>query len=123
MIGHKTTAAVLCAGVVLTIAALLRGAGSPEALLNGLSAWALAPYAVFLACNSIARTRRRAIATLVVSGLATGSAAIVYVDGMFLRSSSTSGLVFVFIPLYQLVVAGILLLVLAVTGKTPERAG
>ena len=103
------TSTVLAIGALVTVAALLHGGGSASALLSGFTPWALAPYAVLLAATRLARTPRISIAVLVVSGLATAFGSVVYVDAMFLREGSTNSLVFLFIPLYQLMAAALLL--------------
>ena len=77
--------------------------------LGGIAIWALVPYAVLLASSALAGTRGRALAAFIVSLLASGFALFVYGDALFVHTSSTGGLVFLFIPLYQLIPAVILL--------------
>ena len=74
--------------------------------------WALLPYAVLLACSALTGTRGRGLAAFIVSLLASGLALLVYCDAMFVHTNSTSGLVFLAIPLYQFITAVILLAVL-----------
>jgi hypothetical protein len=64
----------------------------------------------FVADNS----RGRAIATLVVCALATAFAIFFYGDLIFINPGSMSGLVFLFVPFYQL--SASIVLVVAVFG-------
>jgi hypothetical protein len=105
---NAVTVAILASGPFVTVAALFHAGDNLWSLLNGLTAWALIPYALFLASCPIARSRGRALATLTVSGLATAFAVLVYGDAMFIHTNSTSSLVFIFVPLYQLIAAAIL---------------
>ncbi len=118
---NAATVAVLAIGSFVTVAALVHGGGSLASLFSGFTVWALVPYGVLLASRSLARTRGRALATLIVSSLATAFAVLVYLDAMFVHTSSTSALVFIFIPLYQLIAAVILLAVLFFTRTPNER--
>ena len=106
------TQATLGCGALVTIAALAHAGGGASSLLSGFTIWPLLPYAVLLASSAFASTSGRALAAFIVSLLAAGFALLVYGDALFGHTSSMSGLVFVFIPLYQLIVAVILLAVL-----------
>lgn len=96
-------------GVLATIAAMVLAGGSAAALLSGLTIWALLPYALFLASSRFADTRGRSLTVCIVSAVASVFAVVSYADALFIDSSSTSALVFVFVPLYQLIAAAILL--------------
>src|SRR5436190_20009725 len=94
--------ATLGLGALVTGVALVQAAGF-SALLSRFSLLALSPYAVFGgACFLAGSSRGRAIATLVVCALATAFAIFFYGDLIFLDRGSMSGLVFLFVPFYQL---------------------
>lgn len=90
--------AFLLAAACVAVAALVHGAGRFQ--WNWFYPWVLMPYLLLLACfalsraPSIARTRASAVASLLVLVLT----AWFYVDAMWLSTSSTSALVFVFTP-------------------------
>jgi hypothetical protein len=115
---QRTTIASLATlglGALATVAALVQ-AGGFSALLSGFALLALIPYAVFCgACFLSGSTRGRAITTLVVCALATAFALFFYGDLIFLHPGSMSGLVFLFLPFYQLPAAILLLVVLFFT--------
>jgi hypothetical protein len=107
--------ATLGFGALATGVALVQAAGS-AALLSGFSLLALSPYVLFCgACFLAGSTRGRAIATLVVCVLGTAFAIFFYCDLIFLHPGSMSGLVFLFVPFYQLPAAIFLLLVVFFT--------
>ena len=99
-------------GALATGIALVHAAGL-AALLGGFSLLALIPYVVFWAACFLANSSHgRAIATLVVCGLATIGAVYFYARLIFLDPGSMSGLVFLLVPAYQLPAAILLLVVL-----------
>ncbi len=114
----KTTMASLATlglGALFTGAAFVQAAGF-SALLSGFSLLALSPYAVFgCACFLADSSRGRAIATFVVCALATAFAIVSYGNLIFLHPGSMSGLVFLFVPFYQLPAAILLLVVVFFT--------
>ncbi len=114
----RATQAILGVGAVVTIAALAHAGGGISSLADGTTIWALAPYAVLLLAAALAPTRGRALAVLVVSSLAAGFAVLVYAPPLH---GSTSGLVFIFIPLYQLIVAVILLAVVLFSRRSHDN--
>jgi len=95
-------------GTLATIAALAYAGRSLSALLSGFTIWALCPYPVLFASSRFAATRGRALTVCIVSLLASAFAVFVYWNALFVHTSSTSALVFVFVPLYQLIAAVIL---------------
>lgn len=102
-------------GALVTGAALVH-AGGFSTLLSGFSLTALSPYAVFgAACFLANSSRGRAIAALAVCALATAFAIYFYGDLIFVRPGSMSGLVFLFVPFYQLPAAVLLLAVMFFT--------
>ena len=109
--------ATLGLGALATVAALVQ-AGGFSTLLSGFGLLALIPYAVFCgACFLADSNRGRAIATLVVCALATAFALFFYGDLIFLNPGSMSGLVFLFVPFYQLPAAILLLVVVFFTRR------
>jgi hypothetical protein len=110
------TLGTLGVGALFTIAALFHTAGF-SGLLNEFAFWALGPYAVFCGACFLARSRGRAIATLVVSAVASAFALLVYGDLIFIDPGSMSGLVFLFVPFYQLPASIILLAVMFFTRR------
>jgi hypothetical protein len=98
-------------GALATGAGLVHAAGL-TALLSGFSLLALSPYTIFCAaCLLTDSSRGRAMATLVVSALATAGAIYFYGRLIFLEPGSMSGLVFLFVPFYQLPIAILVLVV------------
>ncbi len=110
---HTATFWVAVCGGIFTVAMAIHAAGGfrLDAVLFDL--WAIAPYAVFVLASRLAVSRGASIAVLVCCTLATVFAVSVYYDAFFGHISSTSGLVFLFIPLYQLIFAGVLLVIVA----------
>ena len=106
------TRLALGVGAFATIAAMVLAGDGAAALLSGLTIWALLPYALLLTCSRFAGTRGRALTVCIVAVLATAFAVVAYADALFIESSSTSALVFAFVPLYQLVAASIVLAML-----------
>jgi len=73
------------------------------------------------AFRSLARTRGQALAVLVVSSLAVVLALAAYGELLLASTSSTGPLVFIFLPLYQHVTAGLLLAVLFFMSLRKQR--
>lgn len=101
------TRCVLTIGAAVTLAALGYAAGSASALVSGFTVWALLPYAVLLCADRLPKTHGVARGILTVSLLSVAVANVVYLRALFVDVSSTSPLVFVLIPLYQLIAAAI----------------
>ncbi len=96
-------------GAAVTIAAMIHGGGGLRSVLNGFMIWALLPYGALAAAAAISRTRGSLIAAFVVCLLAVLFGSFIYLDALFIHTSSTSALVFIFIPLYQLLAAVVVL--------------
>ena len=105
------TYSVLVIGVLGTLAVMVHAGGSAQSLVSGFTLWAVLPYVVFAAACALSRVREIILTTLIASVVGTLFAALIYIDAFFIHISSTSALVFIFIPLYQLIAAGIVLLV------------
>lgn len=102
-------------GALATGVALVEAAGFPV-LISGFGLLALSPYAVLCGASFLANSSRgRAVATLFVSAAATVFALLVYGDLIFVHPGSMSGLAFLFVPLYQLPAAMLLLVVVFFT--------
>src|SRR5262245_46852909 len=87
-----------------------------SALLSRFSVFALSPYAVLCGACFLARSSRgRTIATLVVCALATAFSIFFSGALIFLDPGSMIGLVFLFVPFYQLPAAILLLAVVFFT--------
>jgi hypothetical protein len=99
----------LVAGSLGTLALMIYAAQGFGSLLSGFTVWALIPYAVFAIAIWMARTRGSVIASSVASLIAVLLGAFIYIDALFVHISSTSPLAFVFIPLYQLLAAVVVL--------------
>ena len=110
----------LAVGVLVTIAAMVLAGGSAAALLSGFTIWALLPYALLLASSRLAGTRGRVLTVCIVSVVASAFAVAAYADALFIDSSSTGALVFLFVPLYQAIAVAILLATLFFSRGTRE---
>jgi len=69
--------------------------------------WAILPYVTFFLISSIVHARQLSpilpLATCITSILILSFTLVVYIDGMFIHTSSTSALLFLFVPFYLLV--------------------
>ena len=99
----------LVLGILSTLGFLVFAAQGFRGLLSGFTLWGIVPYFVFGAAICIARTRGSVITVSVVSLAAVFFAAFLYIDAFFIHTSSTSALAFIFIPLYQLLAAVVVL--------------
>ncbi len=111
---NLATRGALGAGVLMTAGALVQSAEGFSGLWSPIAAWALAPYVTILAASFLARSNRAAVVTLVLASLASALAVFAYSDGLLRHQSSTSALVFLFIPLYQNVPGYLFLVTLVV---------
>ena len=111
------TYTVVAIGAVGTLGVMAYAGQSFESLVSGFTLWALAPFATFAAACALARRRGVIVVALIAGVVATLFAAFTYIDAFFIHIHSTSALVFIFVPLYQLVAAVILLLVAFVTRR------
>ncbi len=96
-------------GSAATLAAMAYAGAGFHLLLNGFTAWTLAPYVTLLTAATIACTRGSLIAVFGASLAAALFGSFIYYDALCIHTSSTSALVFIFIPLYQLLAAVIVL--------------
>ena len=112
---------IAAVGTVVTLVAMAHGGGGLRSLLSGFTIWALVPYAGFAAASAIARTRASLIAAFAVGLTAVLFGSFMYLNALFVHISSTSALVFVFIPLYQLLAAVVVVIFAAECRKHATR--
>ena len=127
MSASRLTAAariILAIGTVAAVAWLLRADSGLSSLLNRLTLWTLLPYAIFFAASAFAGTRDRARSLLLVCALSTLVALLLYGATLLLSMGFTNALVLVFVPLFQLIPAVIVLAVLFFTrGAAASKSG
>src|SRR4051812_18618132 len=100
---------ILALGGVATLLALTLSGEGFRGLASGFAIWVILPYIALATAACIARTRGSIIAVLAVSLLAVVVAVYSYA-GLFVgHQTSTAALIFVFLPLYQLLAALIVL--------------
>ena len=98
-------------GAVSTLGFIAYAGQSFRSLFSGFTPWALASYVVFAVAGLVAYQQWLAAIVLVSSLVATLFAAAGYFDALFIHVHSTSALVFIFVPLYQLILAALVLLI------------
>lgn len=116
----KATDILSVVGAAVTFGILLKAGGS-KILFSGFTLWALLPYFLF---SALARASTVKFYRLLVLALASLSVIVgigFYIDANFIHLDAQGALVFLFVPLYQLIAA---LGVLAVGGvaKIVQRA-
>jgi hypothetical protein len=91
-------------GAFITVWAMANAGG-----INGLSSWfavwALAPHGILMIAGSLARTPMERASAVVIAALSIVSS-FIYFDSSILKDPQ-GGLIFVFVPFYQLVVVSI----------------
>jgi hypothetical protein len=78
-------------------------------IVAGFAFWAAGPYVALGVLNILSKSRVGRLLILVVSLLTVGLGLAEYYDAFFVHLDAQSGLVFVFIPLFQWGVTGLLL--------------
>lgn len=121
MLRHIETAVLVLACVATVVIMLYAACWKFE--WSGFYPWATTPYVVYLL---ISRAFGRfvpssALAGCIVAILMLAFTLVVYIDAMFIHVSSTSALVFIFVPLYLLVGGPLLLLIVWVLGNIVRR--
>lgn len=103
----RVSLGVLAAGALITLGFMLHAGspGQPSWWLGFLliGAWSLAPYGVCAAAGRRVSAGREGLVWLAASALLTGMSAALLYDAFVARPDAQSGLVFVFLPLWQLV--------------------
>jgi len=112
---------LLALGAILTLAAMAYAGSSLASLVNVFTLWALLPYGVLLLSRFWARSLIRAWVVLGSTTLTVGFAMLAYANSVRPSSGPTSSLAFVAVPLYQLVVATLLLGLLFFTRSLGNR--
>jgi hypothetical protein len=106
---RRVSYSFLVLGGLGTLGLLIYAAQGFRSLISGFTVWALIPYAAFAIATRVARTRGSVVAACIASFVAAFFGLFIYVDALFFHISSTSSLVLVFIPLYQLLAALVVL--------------
>ncbi len=106
------TFAVLILGVVITISIMVHAARGCGFLLSLVTlvfaAWAMIPYVVLFHSSRL-QTSFKVSWFILLSALGiVGLGVYIYIDAFFIHIDPQSGLVFIFVPLYQLILAGII---------------
>lgn len=109
-------------GSGVTLSSMLYMAQGFSVLLNGFALWVLAPYAILFAASFLTPTRPRSVAAFTVTVLVTGFAMWCYADAALFSRSSTVGLVFVFVPFYQIIPAAFLTATLLLLRRADRRS-
>ncbi|AFZ14426.1 hypothetical protein Cri9333_3604 [Crinalium epipsammum PCC 9333] len=90
-------------GMIVALGILIYAGGGLASLLSGFTIWLLLPYMVFSLMGIFANKRTEAIIILITSLVAFGWGTYFYIDAFFINTDPQSGLAFLFVPLYQLV--------------------
>lgn len=117
---RNLTFAVLLLGVVITLS-IMAYAAQGDSLFSpvmlGFAAWAMAPY-LLLFYSTRFLTSARVSWVIFVSILAIVCLGVfIYIDAFFIHLDPQSGLVFIFIPIYQLILSGIILIVASISNS------
>lgn len=125
----RATYAVASAGALFTLGMVLFASrpwsgqgGGGWLVLAAFAAFALSPYAALaLAARKAAPRPSGAAIVLAVGVLVTVAAAWFYVLGFFIEPDAQSGLLFIFLPVYQYIVGGVIGLTLALLVAAVRR--
>jgi len=96
-------------GAVSTLGFMAYAGRSFHSLLSEFTPWALSPYAVFALAGLAVRLQWVA-GVVLLSSLVAIYAAAAYADAFFIHVHSTSAIIFIFLPFYQLILATVVLL-------------
>lgn len=124
---RKVTEAVALVGALATAAVILYasrpGSSGSVLFVAGVLLWSLLPYLILsLAAKRAAPQGRWAVSLAILTCAITGITLCMYVAGIFVDPDAQAGLMFVFFPAYQNVLAGVLWVVsLLVTRRTAFR--
>jgi hypothetical protein len=70
---------------------------------DGIYAWLVSPYVIFFCVSFLMkRTRLNIWVNCIASFLMLAITLLIYIDGMYIHTSSTSALIFIFVPIYLL---------------------
>lgn len=96
----KAVYGVSAVGALFTLG-LLWHAGGMKGLLSGFALWALLPYAGFCLAARVIKSAWFITALLVLTILSVAAGAYFYIDAMFIHIDAQGALIFLFMPLYQ----------------------
>jgi hypothetical protein len=110
---------VLGVGAIATIGLMIWEAQWNTGLIEwlmvaGFAVWAGSPYVTLAVLNALSRSPASRLILLAGSLVIVGGGLPAYYDAFFVHLDAQSGLVFVFIPLYQWTATGLLTIVWAV---------
>jgi len=112
--------AIVCLGALATLASIGWSAQGLKGLLNVITFWALIPYAVLATICSCLHDRYYLIALQMFSAAAVGFALWIYL-GIYLHPDAQDGLVYVFVPLYQMAASLVFGVILGVVHGVRRR--
>lgn len=91
--------------------------------LDAFSVWVASPYFLLLIPVVLAHSKKGQVALLVVSLLMVAGALFIYYDTMFVHLDAQGGLVFLFLPLWQLLaVLGVIVTVVVARARARTAA-
>lgn len=106
---------VLISTTIFVIIIMLESSGW-KIYFDLMTLWAISPYVIFFLTSLILHNRRSKlkyyISTCITSILLFLFSIFIYIDGMYFHTSSTSSLLFLFVPVYLIIGAPILLLII-----------
>jgi hypothetical protein len=82
---------------------------SAKIALDGFAVWVASPFVLMLIPVALAHSVRAQFAILVVSAILAAGGVLLYWDAIFVHIDAQGAFVFLFIPLYQLVVVALTL--------------
>ncbi len=109
---RNSTFVVLVVAVIITISIIVRAADWATLLLIpvllGFSAWAMVPYLVLFFSARLPTSSKVSWVVFCATLVIVCMGVFIYIDAFFVHLDPQSGLVFIFVPLYQLILAGIM---------------
>jgi hypothetical protein len=99
-ISMKAAIGLLLAASGMAVAAMIHGAGKFE--WSGFYPWVVGPYVILalLFCLPRSQPDARSVAGCVSAAIVLAFTCLFYIDAMWISTSSTSGLIFIFAPAY-----------------------
>lgn len=113
---------LLAIGAGGALAGMYHAAGGVSGWLNLFTLWVLLPYLVLLLAARWAVRKPIVVTVLVVAILVAGFGSYAYYEALVVQTSSTSALVFVTVPLWQLIAAGVAFLTAFATRRRGAMA-
>ena len=90
--------------------------------VDGYTLWVAAPFAFMGLTFAVGRSFRSLVVLLILSGLLAFSSVLIYWGAMFAHVDAQGGLIFLFLPLCQIVVAALALAVVIIAFFLSRRA-